>query len=157
MIYPLLNTKTNKNNKMRIELEPIQTSLNKIDKIVYLNGVPNKGFINSMDLPLMYESVVTSLLKTRSISYYLNSFKSNTDNVWLNIIIAKDNLGKEEFRIKFPEITTNICTLSLLRNSLINKKDPYIYTSQYYEHVYKQMERKVKNTRLDLAFINSPE
>jgi hypothetical protein len=92
----------------------------------------------------LYDSVIVNLLKTTDFSDYINSFRENSEHVWLNIIIAREDSGKEIFRIKFPEITTNICTLSLLRYSIINKDDNMISSTWYYDNLYKQMSKEKK-------------
>jgi hypothetical protein len=63
-------------------------------------------------------------------------------------------LGKEVFRIKLPEITSNLFSLDLLRTSYINSEDKFMYTTYYYEQIYRQMEANLKNSKLLLDFLN---
>jgi hypothetical protein len=139
---------------MRIEFKTAFMTMNKIEKTVYYNSLPEKDFINHQRIDLMFEAIITNLILTRGFSKYLNSLKANTEHVWIYVIIARVDLGKEVFRIKLPEITSNLFSLDLLRTSYINSEDKFMYTTYYYEQIYRQMEANLKNSKLLLDFLN---
>lgn len=133
---------------MRIELKTTLSIINKIEKTIYLNGLPNKDFINHQRIDLMIEVIITNLILSHGFTYYLNSLKENNDNIYINVIIARVDKGKEDFRIKLPRITTNYYTLDFLRKTYINSEDKFKYTTYYYEQIHKQIEGVLPNNIL---------
>jgi hypothetical protein len=66
---------------MRIEFKTAFMTMNKIEKTVYYNSLPEKDFINHQRIDLMFEAIITNLILTRGFSKYLNSLKANTEHV----------------------------------------------------------------------------
>jgi hypothetical protein len=115
---------------MRIEFKNVLRIIDSIEKAAYYRGLPGKDFIKHQNIPLMLNAVISSLFQTNSFSYYLNTFSSKSEYVYLNITLARGILGKEEFRLVFPVISTNIFTLDLLKQDKIqNMNDMCIYSS----------------------------
>jgi hypothetical protein len=66
---------------MRIEYNTIQETMNKLERIMYFNGLPNNDFIKHMVIRYLYDSVIVNLLKTTDFSDYINSFRENSEHV----------------------------------------------------------------------------
>jgi hypothetical protein len=85
---------------MKLTFKNVLRINNKLENTGYYRGFPNKDFINSNNLALMLEVIISDLILTKSFLYLLNSYDHN-DKIFINICLVNGILGKEEYRIKF--------------------------------------------------------